>query len=297
MKKTVAALAPGKINLALDITGILPNGYHEVDTVLQAIDLCDTITVTKQNKDGILISCDRPRVPCDETNHAYIAAIKFFETFGIDDRSIMIDICKRVPIQAGLGGGSADAAGVLVALNELYDVHADMQALCSIGVQVGADVPFCLLGGTRRARGIGEQFEQVPNLPDSILLIAQPSEGISTPESYRRYDQLSVVQRADVETLVCKLKFGDLKGTASHMGNVLEQAARLSEIPEIKKKMNQSGALGALMSGSGSAVFGIFDSRWKAKHCMRKLYSIANCVLLAHPIDHGAKVIRVNEYI
>lgn len=293
MKKTVVAHAPGKINLSLDITGTLPNGYHEVDTVLQAIDFYDVLTITKRNKEGILISCDRPRVPCDETNHAYIAALKFFEAFGIDDCGIEIDICKRVPIQAGLGGGSADAAGVLVALNEMYEVHADLETLCKIGVKVGADVPFCLLGGTRRARGIGEQFEQLPNLPGCTLVLAQPASGISTPESYRRYDRLPHVVHADVDALVASVKAGNIKGVAAGMGNVLEEAAGLKEIPEIKKKMLDAGALGSLMSGSGSAVFGIFHSRWAAKHCMRKLYSIAHCVLLAHPLDHGAEVIKV----
>lgn len=293
MKKTVVAQAPGKINLTLDITGTLPNGYHEVDTVMQAIDLCDTITVTKRKKDGILIFCDRPRVPCDETNHAYIAALKFFEKFGIDDRGIIIDIRKRVPVQAGLGGGSADAAGVLTALNVLYDVYADVQTLCSIGVQVGADVPFCLLGGTRRAKGIGEQFEQVPQLPDCTLLIAKPADGISTPESYKRYDQLSKVAHPNVEEFVHLLRTGTLDDIGPRMGNVLEQATGLEEIPIIKSKMLLSGAKGSIMSGSGSAVFGAFNSRWKAKHCMRKLYSVADSVFVANPINHGANVLSI----
>lgn len=293
MKKTVVAQAPGKINLTLDITGTLPNGYHELDTVMQAIDLCDTITVTKTKKDGIFISCDRPRVPCNETNHAYIAALKFFEKFGIDDRGIMIDIRKRVPIQAGLGGGSADAAGVLTALNVLYDVYADVQTLCNIGIEVGADVPFCLLGGTRRAKGIGEQFEKVPLLPDCTLLIAKPADGISTPESYKRYDQLPNVFHPNVEEFVQMLKVGTLNDIGPCMGNVLEQAAGLEQIPIIKSKMLHSGAKGSIMSGSGSAVFGIFNSRWKAKHCMRKLYNIADCVFVANPINHGANVISI----
>lgn len=295
MKKSVVASAPGKINLSLDITGILTNGYHEMDTVLQAIDLCDTITVKKRVQDGILIFCDRPRVPCDETNHAYIAALKFFDTFGIDDRGIEIDICKRVPVQAGLGGGSADAAGVLTALNVLYEVNADLEILCRIGVTVGADVPFCLAGGTRRARGIGEQFEQLPALPDCLLLIAQPASGISTPESFRCYDRLVGVRHPDVESLVRAIKAGNVKEAASHLGNVLEDTAGLREIPELKSMMLSAGALGSLMSGSGSAVFGIFESRWLAKRCMRKLYNQANCVLLAHPVPHGAEVIQIVE--
>lgn len=295
MKKAVVASAPGKINLSLDITGILPNGYHEMDTVLQTIGLCDTITVKKRVQDGILISCDRPRVPCDETNHAYIAALRFFDAFGIDDRGIEIDICKRVPVQAGLGGGSADAAGVLAALNVLYEANADLDTLCKIGVTVGADVPFCLAGGTRRARGIGEQFERLPDLPDCLLLIAQPDAGISTPESFRRYDKLADVRHPDVESLAGAIKAGNIKGVASCLGNVLENVAELREIPELKSIMLGAGALGSLMSGSGSAVFGIFESRWLAKRCMRKIYSKANCVLLARPVSHGAEVIQVIE--
>ena len=295
MKKSVVASAPGKINLSLNITGTLPNGYHEMDTVLQTIDLCDTITIKKRVQDGILIFCDRPRVPCDETNHAYIAALKFFDAFGIDDRGIEIDICKRVPVQAGLGGGSADAAGVLVALNQLFEVNADLETLCRIGVTVGADVPFCLVGGTKRARGVGEQFERLPELPACLLLIAQPETGISTPESFRRYDQLIAVRHPDVEVLVSNIGAGNIRGVAACMGNVLEEVAELQDIRELKSMMLRAGALGSLMSGSGSAVFGIFESRWLAKRCMRKLYNKANCVLLARPVSHGAEVIQVVE--
>lgn len=289
--KSIVVDAPAKINLSLDITGIRENGYHNIDTVMQSVGLCDTVTISRMSGQGLYISCNQPRIPCDETNYAHIAASRFFERFGRPDTAISIDIQKRIPSEAGLAGGSADAAGVLVGLNGLLDVGADVETLCGLGLTVGADVPFCIMGGTRRARGVGEEFSILPALPPCHILIAKPAAGISTAESYRRYDRSGARRRPDTDRLVHCLEQADLQGLAKGMYNVLSEVAELPAIEEIRAVMLACGALGAMMTGSGSAVFGLFTSRGQAKHCLRKLYGLAEGVFLTRPVGYGAVVL------
>lgn len=291
MKQKVITEAPGKINLSFDITGVRKDGYHTVNTIMQTVDLCDTVTIMRTEEKGIFLSCDRPRIPCDETNYAYIAARKFFERFSVDYHGISIDIQKRIPVQAGLAGGSADAAGVLVGLNTLFDVNASMDVLCELGVLVGADVPFCIVGGTQQAQGIGELFTPLSPMPYCPIVIAKPPMGLSTPESYRKYDKYGAEHHPDIDYLITQLRVGNLKELACSMYNVLEEVADLTDIPVIRNKMIGSGALGSLMSGSGSSVFGIFNSRWHAKRCMRKLYDYSESIFLVEPVQHGAVVL------
>ena len=291
MKKSVIVDAPGKINLSLDITGVREDGYHEIDTIMQAIDLRDTVTITRMSGKGIYISCDRPRVPSDDTNYAHIAARLFFERFGLDASTISIDIQKRLPMQAGMGGGSADAAGVLVGMNTLFEVGADLESLCRLGREIGADVPFCIVGGIQRARGIGEQMMPLPALPKCHIVVAKPAAGISTRESYNRYDRRGAARRPDTERLIEKLRAGDLHGLAKGMYNVLEEVAELDEVRTLHERLLSGGAAGAMMSGSGSAVFGLFEKRSHARHCMRRLYDQASTVFLTHPVGCGATVV------
>ncbi len=292
MYQKVAIAAPGKLNLALDITGRQPDGYHEIDTIFQSVDLCDFLQISRERQPGIYVSCDRPRLPCDETNLAHIAARRFLEWFGLEGQGVSIDLEKRIPLQAGLGGGSADAAGVLVGLNALFDTGASLEELAQIGGKVGADVPFCILGGTRRGRGRGELLEQVPSLPERTpIVIAKPEAGISTAESYRRYDQRGAHQRPDMPELLARLEAGELVPFAKGMYNVLQEVSDLPQVEQLCGKMVASGALGAMMSGSGSAVFGLFASRRQAKHCVRKLYELTESIFLVQNISHGAVVL------
>lgn len=295
MNKTVVVAAPAKVNLSFDVVGVREDGYHDVDTILQSVDLYDTVTVSRMTGTGIFISCDRPRIPCDETNYAHIAARLFFERFDIYDAAISIDIQKRIPSEAGLAGGSADAAGVLVAMNALFQTNASIEELCGLGVQVGADVPFCILGGTQRAQGIGNVFSELPALPQCYILIAKPEFGISTPQSYRLYDKCDQQVHPDTEYLVRQLERSNLSDFASSMCNVLEAVADLPEIPDIRDMLAAGGAIGSQMSGSGSAVFGIFENRMRAKGCMRRLYRVAQSVFLTRPIGHGVVVLNVNR--
>lgn len=290
MYQSVVVNAPGKINLALDITGVRADGYHMVDMILHAIGLSDTVSITRMKQPGIFLSCDQLQVPCDESNHAHIAAKHFFERFSIPDVGISIDIQKRIPVQAGMGGGSADAAGVLIGLNALFEVNASLGTLCEIGLQIGADVPFCLLGGAQRAQGIGEQFMPLPMMPDCQILIWKPEKGISTAESYRRYDQKGANHRPKISALVRNLETGDLRALCGGMYNVLEEVADLPEVSFFHQKMLELGAQGAMMTGSGSAVFGLFESKIQAKRAMRKGYGFADGVYLTRPVDYGAAV-------
>lgn len=293
MKQSVIVEAPGKINLSLDITGKREDGYHLIHSIMQTIDLYDTITLSCKKGTGIYVSCDRTRIPCDENNLAHIAARRFFEAFSISEPgALSIDLRKRIPAQAGLAGGSADAAGVLVGLNTLYEIHANPIALCKVGALVGADVPFCILGGTCEIEGIGEKIQPVSPLPACSIVIAKPIQGISTAEAYQRYDTLNVPPRADVRALLRHLQCSDLPNISAELQNVLESAASLEEIRTIKDIMLRSGALGTLMSGSGSAVFGIMPNRNLAKRCMHKLYEVSESVFIVRPDPYGAHVVQ-----
>ena len=292
MYQKVTTAAPAKLNLALDITGRRADGYHEIDTLFQSVDLCDILRLSREERPGIYVSCDRPRLPCDETNLAHIAARQFLQWFGLEGRGVSIDIEKRIPLQAGLGGGSADAAGVLVGLDTLFGTGASLEELARLGAAVGSDVPFCILGGTRRGRGRGELLEQVSPLPDRTpMVIAKPEAGISTAESYRRYDQQGARRRPDLPALLALLEAGETAAFAPGMYNVLQEVAGLPQVTELCQKLMNAGALGAMMSGSGSAVFGLFEGRRQAKHGMRKLFGLAQSVFLVQSVPHGAVVL------
>lgn len=296
MKQTVIVDAYAKLNLSLDITGVRPDGYHELETIMQSIDLCDTITVSRMSSgSGIYISCDKLQIPCDETNFAHKAAQRFFEVYGAPGYAISIDICKRIPSQAGMGGGSADAAGVIAALDILMETHAAPVMLGAIALKVGADVPFCLHGGTCLARGIGEQLQNLPQLSDCYIVVAKPQGGISTVEAYQRFDRHTAVRRPDTAKLQKYLGKQNLAGFAGEMCNVFEEITDIPEIPLLKEKMLRGGALGASMSGSGSAVFGIYAKKSAAKHDMRKLYDLAQGVFLARPVKKGVQVVDVRD--
>lgn len=296
MKKNVVVEAPAKINLFLDITGKRADGYHLLHSAMQSVDLCDTVTLSRISGAGIYISCDRARIPCDENNLAHVAASRFFKDFGIGrDFGLSIDLKKRIPAQAGLGGGSTDAAAVLVGLNAMFEIHADREKLCRIGAKVGADVPFCIRGGTMRVTGVGEELSALSPMPECQIVLAKPVRGVNTADAYRRYDELSAPPRAEGERLLNSLDCGNLAVLAGSVSNVLEAACPVPEVGLLKERMCRFGALGAAMSGSGSTVFGIFDSRPLAKRCMRKLYELSESVFLVRPISRGVMVTRAED--
>lgn len=266
MNLTVKAYA--KINLFLDITGRLPNGYHTLNTVMQQISLYDNVTV-KRTDSGISVKCDNPTVPCNEKNIAYRAAADFFAETGIADGA-EIEIEKNIPLEAGLGGSSTDGAAVLNALNKLYGNPITDERLLEIGAKLGADVPFCLTGGTAVCGGIGEKIRAIPFKKDYTLLTVKPDFSCSTAEAYRKYDLSPLAPRNNFNDFVCALENG-CDNWYDGVYNVFEQLYCDPRIDAITEQMKSLGALCSALSGSGSAVFGVFKSEKIAENAKKSL--------------------------
>ncbi len=284
---SISLKAPAKINLFLDITGRLPNGYHEIASVMQTVDIFDYVKVEKNEE--IEVRCSRGNLDGDN-NIAFKAAKLFFEAAKIDSGAkIFID--KRIPMQAGMAGGSADAAAVLFGLNKLFDEPFSAEALCSIGAKCGADVPFSLMGGTMLAEGIGEKLSPVSPMPDCWLVIVKPDFGMSTPESYKYYDEhgLFALEHPDKQAFLGILEQNDICMLAEKLCNVLEHTVENPIIEKIKNSMLSLGALGSMMTGSGTAVFGIFDSVHKAVAAKNALSEKFDSVFLSRPCPFGVQ--------
>lgn len=265
--KHVVVIAPAKVNLALDVTGKRDDGYHLIETVFQTISIYDRITLELTKEKGIKISSDVHWLPCNEKNLAYKAAKAFTEKTGFG-RCISIHINKKIPSQAGMGGGSSDAAAVLNGMNALSGNMLSLSELVLIGASLGADVPFFLYGGTAYAEGIGEKLEILPPLRGLYIVSAKGKGGISTPEAYRRIDALKNQVHPDTQSLKKAIKAGENTDSLwQYCGNIFEEVTELEDVNDIKRIMIKNGAHFACMSGSGSSVFGIFKSYDAARKC------------------------------
>jgi len=256
---------PAKINLSIDVKDRLASGYHSVEMIMQTIDLFDIITVERTQSD-VSIQCDDPQLPCDHGNIALKAAELFFEKCPYKGGA-RISLKKNIPIAAGLGGGSSDAAGVLKALNRLYDNCLTDTELAEISGRLGADVAFFLSGGTQYAEGIGNELTQLPDFEGVHILLVNPGFPVSTKSVYTNLDINNMGERPDIPDIINAIKRRDINFVAENMRNVLESVT-LKKYPELKTIMNkliESGALGSLMSGSGPTVFGIYQSGDKAE--------------------------------
>ena len=262
--------AYAKVNLFLDITGVLPSGYHSLNTIMQQIELSDEVSISLSGGCGIKIFCDDARIPLGEGNIAFKAAAAFLKKLG-ENAEIFIDIKKHIPIEAGLGGSSADGAAVLLGLNKLFGEPFTVSELCEIGSVLGADVPFCITGGTLACTGIGDCFTPTEPLPDCFLLVVKPEFNCSTKSAYAAYDRCSKPRKADYSGFLDALESRSLKGVASRLYNVFEALYSDERIGKIRTELLQSGALGACMTGSGSAVFGIFDKLETAKNAQKSI--------------------------
>lgn len=283
MQDSIILNAYAKINLYLDVTGNRSDGYHCIKSVMQSISLYDTVTVSKNNSDNIRITCSDKNIPCDEANTAFKAAQAFFretkDYFGVD-----IDIVKRIPSQAGLGGGSSDGAVVLTALNQISHTGFSIQELCEIGAKAGADIPFCIMGGTALCEGIGEILTPLRPLPDCYIVIAKGTAGISTKEAYNKIDLLTNKDNSDMPILSI-YNNSDIAEICSVCYNIFEMVSDVSEINTIKEIMYRYGALVSCMSGSGSAVFGIFTDNAYALKCTEYLKASNYFSKLCRPIN------------
>ena len=270
LKAEICIPAYAKVNLFLDITGRLANGYHELNTVMQQVELCDNVTVSVKDGNGIAVSCDVKDIPCDERNIAFRAAEAFLRKTGIE-AEISIDIEKRIPVMAGLGGSSADGAAALIALNRLYDGVLNSSELEKLGAALGADVPFCIRGGAAVCKGIGDKMQSIGGLGDNcFFVIVKPDFQCDTAEGYRLYDRQPVTEKGDFDGFLRALKSG-VAETGKKLYNVFERLYRDERIERLKNELIKAGASGACLTGSGSAVFGIFDGREKAERAQVQL--------------------------
>lgn len=264
--------ALGKINLGLDVLGRRPNGYHDVRMVMQTVYLYDQILLEKTDKEGISLKTNLFYLPVNENNLAYRAAKMLIDEFAIKE-GVHISLEKHIPVAAGMAGGSSNAAAVLYGMNRLFQLGLTDQELMDRGVQLGADVPYCIMRGTVLAEGIGEKLTPLPAMPKCHVLLAKPPISVSTQKVYEKLDAQEVTEHPDIDGILLGLQTGDLEKITSSMGNVLENVT-ITEYPQIeriKDVMKEEGALNAMMSGSGPTVFGIYDDKMLARRAAARI--------------------------
>jgi len=287
MPEELTLLAHAKLNLTLAVTGRRADGLHTLDTVMQSVSLANRIRVCPD--DRVTLACDDPALPTDARNTAVRAANAFFAKTGIRGGA-RIAIEKRIPYEAGLGSASADAAAVLTALDRLYGARLDERELCGIALTVGADVPFCLIGGTRRAIGVGETFLPTPQLSRGAFLIVKPARGVPTKEAYRALDALPDPVRPEAQAMADAIAAGDLAAVGRLCENAFTACCGDAESKRILRGLRERGALGASMSGSGSALFGLFWDEAAAAAALPALRAEDRFCAVALPVDRGVAI-------
>lgn len=282
--------ALAKINLGLDVLRRREDGYHEVKMIMQTIGLHDDLEIRKTKTPGIQVKTNLYYLPTNENNLVYKAAKLLMDEFQIQD-GVSIQLKKRIPVAAGMAGGSSDGAAVLWGINQMYGLRLSMQALMERGVRLGADVPYCIQRGTALAEGIGEKLSVLPPMPKCTILIAKPGISVSTKFVYENLhaNDLKPEQHPDVDSMIEAMRQKDLGLLCSRMGNVLETVTipAYPVINEIKRTMMDNGAIGSMMSGSGPTVFGIFDSPAAAKQAMKAVRAakLAKQICLTTPYN------------
>lgn len=285
--------ANAKINLILDITGIKKNGYHSLFTIMQSVSLGDIITVERINGEDIIVSCDTAGVPTDKSNIVYKCAEKFFEYANItENRGLHIHIEKHTPFGAGMGGGSADGAAVIVALNKLFNKNYADKILCRIGVKVGADIPFCIVGGTALCLDTGAVVAPLTDVKGYHIVIVKPEESVSTKEAYGAVDALENMKHPKNQEMLELLADGDVNNALKLCANVFEQALEVTGRVDVKSICNKNSAVASCMTGSGSAVYGIFDDYNKALESAKELEKKFSQVYVCTPSEHGVEIIE-----
>ena len=264
--------AMAKINLALDVLGKRPDGYHDVRMIMQTISMYDALDIQIKKEPGIELSTNLPYVPADSRNLAYKAADLLMQEFHIKE-GLQIHLEKFIPVSAGMAGGSSDAAAVLVGVNNLFRLGLSQEELMKRGSTLGADIPYCVMRGTALAEGIGEKLTPLPSVPECFVLIGKPPVSVSTKAAYESLRLDAIDQRPDIDGMIESLKAGDLQGITSRMQNVFQPGISEAHpvIGDIIKLMEENGAMKAIMSGSGPSVFGIYEKRKDASNAADKL--------------------------
>ena len=283
--KEISVKALAKVNLGLDVVRKRPDGYHEVRMIMQTIHLFDRLEITRNQSGRITMSTNLAFLPTNENNLVYKAAALLKEEFDIGD-GIDVKLHKHIPVAAGMAGGSTDAAAVLYGMNRIFDLGLSKEDLMTRGVKLGADVPYCIMRGTVLAEGIGEKLTPLPPMPKCQILIAKPPISVSTKMVYEKLDSCEIKEHPDIDGILDGLKNQDLEQVAASLGNVLEKVTveAYPVIAQIKECMMEAGALGAMMSGSGPTVFGIFRDRRTAKEAFTKVkaQNLAKQIYLAN---------------
>ena len=266
--------AMAKINLGLDILGKREDGYHEVRMLMQTIQMYDLLDIRKKSSPGITLTTNLLYVPSDERNLVYKAAKLLMDEFDIQE-GISMKLTKSIPVAAGMAGGSSDAAAAFVGVNKMFQLGLSEEELMKRAVQIGADVPYCIMRGTALAEGIGEKLTRLPQLPKCYILIGKPGVNVSTKLAYENLDLGNLGARPDIDGMIADIENGDIYSMISRMGNVFEPGiiAKYPVIQEIKDLMEKHGALKAMMSGSGPTVFGIFSDKDAAEAAEREIRS------------------------
>jgi len=274
-----------KINLTLDVVGKRPNGYHDVQMIMQQIDLHDDVTLRKQDK-GIKLVTDSPFIPVDRRNIAYLAAEKMFKRYDIES-GLHIQIDKRIPVAAGLAGGSTDAAAVIKGIDQLFNLNLKLEDMMEVGLELGADVPFCIMGGAALAEGIGEKLTPIGGLKEGWMVLSKPNIGVSTQEVYQRLKWDAINKHPDTDGMLEAIEQNDMHGVASGLCNVLEEVTvgLYPAVKELKDRFHEYGAVGVLMSGSGPSVFAFFKNYDKAKKAHKNIARIYNQTYLVSTVN------------
>ena len=283
---TIQEYAYAKLNLTLDVLAKRDDGYHDMMMVMQTVSVCDSIQLSRSEESGIRTSCNFYYIPTDGRNLAARAARIFLEHIGEPEQGIEIRLKKDIPVGAGMAGGSADAAAVLRGMNSLYGRPLNRGQLEELAGEVGSDVAFCVAGGTVLASGRGEILEDLEPMPDCSIVICKPSFSISTPELFRKLDQMNMRHHPDTEGMLAAIRDGSLNEMGKRMYNVFEEVddRRLRSVGEIKSVLLDFGALGSMMTGTGSAVFGIYTDREAAEKCAAKLRRDYSFCRVAEPV-------------
>lgn len=285
----VTILAPAKLNLALDVVGLLPGGYHDLDMTMQAITLYERVVLRRSPY--LNLRLPGSLVAPNNKNTAIKAALAFFDYTGLL-AGVDITIYKNTPVRAGMAGGSADAAAVLVGMNELYGAYLSMSELCALGAKIGADVPFALMGGTCRVQGVGDFLKALPPVPECWFTVVMPDYGVSTPEAFAAYDRVGSSIHPDCGAQEAAIRAGDLDVLCAAAGNALEECSGAKDTGAIKALLREHGAVTALMTGSGAAVFGVFRDEGAARAAAQAAKRRWKQVYVAQPDRGGARVSR-----
>ncbi len=274
--------AYGKINLTLDVVGRREDGYHLLDTVMQTISVWDELEIQHSRQPGVHLQCNRESLPTDSKNTAFRAAKFFLEDRGLQNEGVYIFIKKHIPSRSGMGGGSADAAAVLRGLNEMYETKLSAEKLMELGAKVGADVPFCVIGGAARCTGTGAQVEPIVPMPECWLVVCKPPTGMSTPRAYALLDQYPLSSIQATPRMLEAMAVGSLKRIGRSLANRFDETLRMAPVRALKRAMTAAGARGAMMTGSGSSVYGIFETEQRAREAMEQMVGMGK-IFLAKP--------------